>query len=155
MNNLIHTFEQAGLGKAPFIYDGFFQGKSHPDEFTSSANCTSCAYCSTGIVNCFKIKSADDKEFIVGSECVKKTGDKGMIDLIKRELNRQKAIELDKKWTELKEQIKNRDSEIISKLDGQKHPWMADKTMFDYADYLARTGAYDTSKKRIFKALNK
>lgn len=153
-NTKVHVFEKSGLGKAPFVYAGFFQGKAHADEFTGSQGCTACAYCSTGITNCFKIESSDGKQFIVGSECVKKTGDKGLIDLAKRELNRLKAIELDKKWDELKERIFKKDPEVVQKLESQKHPWKSDLTMFDYAYYLAGDKwAYDTSKKRIFKAL--
>jgi ferredoxin len=154
MDSKIHAFEKSGLGKAPFAYVGFFQGKAHADEFTGSQGCTACAYCSTGITNCFQIESSDGKKFIVGSECVKKTGDKGLIDLAKRELNRLKAIELDKKWGELKVKILNHDKEVVEKLDSQQHPWKPELTMFDYADYLVQHGAYDTSKKRIFKALN-
>jgi len=74
MNDIIHTFEQAGLGKAPFILDGFFQGQMLPTP--QNPMTTYCQYCSTGIVNCFRIKSSDNKTFVVGSECVKKTCDR-------------------------------------------------------------------------------
>jgi hypothetical protein len=153
MDNKVHVFEQVKLGKAPFVFESFFIGNATYDPLNPNMQYTACQYCYTPIVNCFKIKSADGKSFIVGSECVKKTGDKGLIDIIKREINRRKAIEFNNKWQELRAKILAKDTEIVEKLDAQKHPWKDGLTMFDYADYLARGCAYDTSKKRIFKAL--
>lgn len=154
MDNKVHVFEQAGLGKAPFAYVDYFQGKAYADEFTGSQDCTTCAYCYTSISACFRIKSSDGKEFIVGSTCVTKTGDKGLINLVKRAISKQKAQEFQAKWKELKVKILARDPEIVKVLDAQPHPYYPSvKTMFDYADYQARNYAWDTSIKKIFKAL--
>ena len=80
--NIAHKFELAGLGKAPFVCVGLFQ-KVHDcgDGITKPAG--TCDFCSNGILNCYLIKSADGKTFIVGSECVNKTGDSGLVNTAK------------------------------------------------------------------------
>lgn len=49
---------------------------------------TSCDVCGTGIMEVFEIRSADGKVFKAGCECVKKTGDRGLVDAVKREVSR-------------------------------------------------------------------
>lgn len=75
----MHTFERAGLGKAPFRCTGFQVKKfqAHPDAPVQPG--ASCAYCHTGIMQCFEITSRDGKKFEVGCDCVDKTGDRGLI----------------------------------------------------------------------------
>lgn len=81
----VHPFEKAGLGKAPFKY----VGQVHQDISYGMANIQiqgpngpiccqtkpggTCDFCGTYIVDMFRIKSADDKTFIVGSDCLLKT----------------------------------------------------------------------------------
>lgn len=94
--SMIHTFEASNLGKAPFRVIGLysFPSKSlaehNPDAYQRQLNemprdvaCGSCAYCGMGLTHNYIIKSADDKKFVVGCDCVEKTGDKGMVDQIK------------------------------------------------------------------------
>ena len=89
----IHVFEKAGLGKAPFRFVRV-ERRVGPIVTTIAPGITamvgapgqpmgSCAYCGTGIAECCVIHSADGREFIVGNECVRKTGDGGL----RRELN--------------------------------------------------------------------
>lgn len=92
----IHKFERAGLGKAPFRYLGCFEDRG-PHRSTDPktgivTECGSpgqpmgtCEYCGQGIALCCSIVSADGKRFIVGSDCVAKTGDAGLVKLVKRE----------------------------------------------------------------------
>jgi hypothetical protein len=47
----------------------------------------SCDYCGTAIAECCTIRDINGKQFIVGNECVLKTGDTGLIDTVKRALN--------------------------------------------------------------------
>jgi hypothetical protein len=81
---VIHAFEERGLGTAPFAY-------SHEIDMGSIKNGATCDFCGTAIRYCEVIKSADGKTFAVGNECVRKTGDRGLIDTVKRESARQRA----------------------------------------------------------------
>ncbi len=84
---VMHPFELAGLGQAPFRYVGIQDqnisygmatGKINGIEISTKPGGT-CAYCGTGIVNLFNIESADGNRFHVGCECVRKTGDTVLI----------------------------------------------------------------------------
>lgn len=91
----LHVFERAGLGKAPFRCVGFSEAViSYPDGSIQPSGC--CAYCFTGIRYTCIIKSRDGRTFTVGSDCVAKTGDAGLLRSYKtlpavREANRAKA----------------------------------------------------------------
>jgi len=83
---IVHKFEIAKLGKAPFKVIG-----SHVDvgpkvwvengiRFECGAEgqpMGTCDYCGTGIKFCFTIKGVDGRKFVVGSSCVEKTNAKG------------------------------------------------------------------------------
>ena len=82
--NTIHKFELAGLGKAPFRFIGDYESRgpiTNADGSQSGAPgqpMGTCDYCMQGIAICCRIESADGKRFIVGSDCVLKTGDAGL-----------------------------------------------------------------------------
>lgn len=75
----VHVFEKANLGKAPFrcigVREVYYQAS--PDSPRQVGG--SCDYCGTGIVIQCQIKGADGRTFKVGSDCVHKTGDAGLI----------------------------------------------------------------------------
>jgi len=71
-----HTFTESGLGLAPFKLVGV-------DERHDG-----CRHCGTAIKHRFHIRSADGIHSVVGSSCIGKTGDAGLIDLARREKNR-------------------------------------------------------------------
>ena len=73
---MMHVFEAANLGKAPFRY------VSHRDRGRN--NLTGCAYCGTAIRHEYLIAGSDDRSFVVGCECVYKTGDAGLINPVKK-----------------------------------------------------------------------
>jgi len=92
----IHTFEAHGLGKAPFSVVGYYSipsaslGEHNPTAYNNALaamppefGCGICAFCGAALVHNCLIKSADGKTFSVGSDCVLKTGDMGMIDMEK------------------------------------------------------------------------
>ena len=91
MSNTIHTFTEHGLGRAPFWCTGFAQEtyQAAPDAPVQPG--ASCAYCGTGIINVFMIRSADGKVSKIGSTCINKSGDRGLINITRRELNRLNA----------------------------------------------------------------
>ena len=72
----VHQFELAGFGKAPFRFVALDQKSD------------GCHFCHTGILWRCHIVSSDGVRFHVGTDCVAKTGDKGLIDVVKEEQNR-------------------------------------------------------------------
>jgi len=72
---MVHPFEKAGLGKAPFHCVGIREnvyvtaGGAH----RQPGGC--CNYCGTGIQWEYIIKSSDGATFVVGSDCVQRTGE--------------------------------------------------------------------------------
>ena len=101
MNDKLHPFEAAGLGKAPFIYVGM-EHKIGPitmaDGITQIGSpgqpMGSCDYCGKGIAYCYSIKSADGKRFVVGSDCVAKLYKESNVDA--------SALALDKVYQAIK-----------------------------------------------------
>jgi len=90
----IHKFEEAGLGRAPFRFIGVETGAERAAiqmERASSGmvyttnNATSCDYCGQGIMNAYRVRSADGKDFKVGCDCIRKTGDSGLIKCVTEE----------------------------------------------------------------------
>lgn len=74
---IIHKFEEAGLGIAPFDIHAVVM-----------ADWSNCEFCGTGIKEHCYIKDVNGKIFLVGNECVKHTGDSGLVDVVKREVNK-------------------------------------------------------------------
>ena len=77
MTTLVHPFEQAGLGKAPFRYVGSERVtyQAHPDAPVQPGG--SCDLCGHAIMEHCYIVSADGRRFKVGCDCVMKTHSKG------------------------------------------------------------------------------
>lgn len=87
----IHPFERAGLGKAPFRCVGLYESKYQA--IPGDPSCpiqpgSMCDYCAAGIMNVFRIRSADGKEFKVGCDCVAKTYDACAKTELEREARR-------------------------------------------------------------------
>ncbi|MEG0868437.1 MAG: hypothetical protein RSD49_16375 [Hafnia sp.] len=80
-----HVFEASGLGKPPFRLVGYRD---------AGEDCVRCEHCSTRIKNIFLVASSDDRIALVGSTCVRKTGDKGLINQLKRQLSQQRQEKL-------------------------------------------------------------
>ena len=111
----IHKFELAGLGRHPFEFVGYFESRTKQNQPAGT-----CQYCGNGIAICCRVRSADGKEFIVGSDCVLKTGDAGMkiqVDKMKARINIEKQnaqIAVNMQWVE-------HNREVLSKLPYGKH----------------------------------
>jgi hypothetical protein len=109
-----HKWEKLGLGKAPFQVVGLISlpsasiAEKNPDwyhhllnEFEEARKAWklketgSCQACYTPIQNHYIIKSADNKVFVVGSECVKKTYDDGLVKQVKT-FERKQKVEAEK-----------------------------------------------------------
>jgi len=91
MSEKIHKFELAGLGFAPFRFVGIWEMPSrgfqanYPNQYNrmiASAPCSvgSCHYCGMGISVHYLVKDMNGKVSAVGSECINKAGDAGLMD---------------------------------------------------------------------------
>lgn len=105
-----HVFEVAGLGLAPFKFVGV-EEKVHVIPGVGSKAGSSCDYCGHAIRWAHWIVSADGKRFKVGSECVAKTGDEGLVSAtkdaiklakraIKAKKREEKMLEGQRNWCE-------------------------------------------------------
>lgn len=78
----VHKFQAAGLGLAPFRFVGFSVNVITYPDGTSKAG-GSCDYCGAGIANECQVMSADGKRFKVGTDCIAKVGDAGLLQAYK------------------------------------------------------------------------
>jgi len=79
----IHRFERAGLGLAPFRFKGSVTEKTFQAcHGAPIQNGSTCDFCGTCIRYEFWVESSDKKTFKVGSDCIHKTGDAGLIQQI-------------------------------------------------------------------------
>ncbi len=149
----IHTFEKAGLGKAPFHLVGNYQHHEHSQGDTLGVTDygTNCDYCGTYIRNVFMIKSADGKTFKVGSECVKKTGDSGLKYEINRIKNQQRKAREAARYEAALKVI----PDLKDELNKLPHPYArTGATMYDYCIYITTSRwAYDSSKLKVTRAV--
>jgi len=144
-----HRFETAGLGKAPFRYVGFRERRG-PEKILDAngvwqgLECGApgqpmgtCKFCGQGIAICCEIVSADGKRFIVGSDCVEKTGDAGLrkvkTDVAK--FKREQTVAREKvRISQLAARLVD-DLPLRAKLDSMQHPqkWGQDQglSLFD------------------------
>jgi hypothetical protein len=94
----IHAWEVAGLGRAPFRFVGLIAvpppslleanvdaynhavSGSHAAAGALGVTLCSCQACGKDIMNNCVICDADGNRFVVGTDCVAKTGDAGLID---------------------------------------------------------------------------
>jgi hypothetical protein len=79
-----HAFTAAGLGAAPFNFIGVHESLFKMPGGHSKPGGT-CAYCAHGIRYVFQIRSSDGIVSGVGSDCIRKVGDQGLIDNVKAE----------------------------------------------------------------------
>lgn len=164
----IHAFEQAGLGKAPFRYIGMEHqdisygmavvGHAGGIPITTKPGGT-CAFCGTYIVNMFGVESADGNRFHVGCECIRKTGDAGMMKLVDRDEKARKKLQREASEKNRKAAARllceTGLNAVAAKLSEQKHPNAYHSaeglTMFDYVKWMVENKCF-TSAAKIIKA---
>ena len=91
---MIHVFEKAKLGMAPFRFVGMEKKIYQACHGAPIQPGGMCDYCGQGIMFLCTIRDRDGKTFIVGSDCVMRTGDgnlKKVLNAEQRKINRQKA----------------------------------------------------------------
>lgn len=126
-----HVFEAAGLGRAPFRIINVEERRG-PLQWVDERGITHitgspgqpmgvCDYCGTGIAECWVIESADRKRFIVGCDCVRKTGDSGLQQSMNRKLTAQRNARADARIAELRRRLEA-DPVLIDRLRGISSP---------------------------------
>ncbi len=145
---VIHAFERAGLGKAPYKFTGYNENVlTFPDGTSKAGGC--CDYCYTGIRDEYHFRSADGKSFKVGCDCLGKSGDNGLVKVVQRhptviaakraKLKAQNSRKLLKAMSEYASLIENHRNEI----EALPHPHeFKDRgtglplSLMDYADWM-------------------
>jgi len=141
----LHVFERRGLGKAPFRFVGCYEKRgpiSLPDgtQIGSEGQAMGvCDYCGQGIAICCAIRSADGKEFTVGSDCVARTGDEGIVQQFKnspdvRAMKRAKAAAKDQAVREKIAALLVEHDQLLKSIEVKK--W--DGSMESQFDYMTR-----------------
>lgn len=155
MDNMIHKFEKAGLGKAPFKFV-LVQSlpsktlldrnpESYNNQLRSLVKSTSgnvggcCEYCGMPITECYLIKSSDGNTFFVGCDCVAKTGDAGLVKIANEAKNKLIKAKRHAKEEAEHEEIKTllHDKANRDYLDSLPHPkGFSNLTFMDYVTWM-------------------
>lgn len=146
----MHPFEKAGLGAAPYKFIGL-EVKVGPIVLSTAGGVTTtvgapgqpmgcCTYCYTGIANCYKVRSADGNEFIVGSECIRKVEDKGLISAVRKTETAARKARAAERIAAARARLET--PEVQAALSAEPHPlpWQAQygKTALDWAIWMMR-----------------
>lgn len=150
----IHAFEKAGLGKAPFRYVGSYEDRGPHHAIVNGVEVQvgapgqpmgTCKFCFTGIALCCVIRSADGKEFVVGSECVRKTDDKDLRCEVDRERRKIQVAREEVRIDAMRERI---DSEagLRELLAGKPHPkaWKREQgeSLLDSVEWMMKNAGH-------------
>lgn len=159
---IVHAFEEAGLGKAPFRFVGLessrdraaVQRERESNGLTFTTNyCTSCDYCAQAIQNAYYVESSDGKRFKVGCNCIAKTGDSGLVDTVKRakrEADRVAKLEANRiRTNSLLEAFRAGRCEALR---AQPHPAGREGTAWDYVNWCITNNRYGSG---ILKLIEK
>ena len=97
----------------------------------------SCDHCGTGIIDTYYLKSADGRTFHVGSTCIGKAGDRGLLAQIKPTVNKIKKERRDERNRVKIEAARELLPQVKAALAERPHPWkIASLTRLDYVEYL-------------------
>ena len=125
-----HAFETAGLGLAPFRFVGCVEKKYQACHGAPIQPGGTCDFCGNAIMECCVIISSDGRTFMVGSVCVYKTGDAGLVRVVKADERRRKA-ERDAARIVAARQTIARD-DVRSALAAKPHPMFDDSTLLNW-----------------------
>lgn len=120
----MHVFQRAGLGLAPFKFVDFYTARYQACPGAPVQPGAGCEFCGTGIMQVCVIESADKKRFKVGVDCLRKTGEAGLIKSYKthpeiRKMNRARALAADNRVIEEWKQI-TADEKMVAALSAPK-----------------------------------
>lgn len=149
---IVHKFEVAKLGVAPFRCVGSFIDEGPKKWIEDGVQCESgspgqamgsCDYCGQGIKLCFRIKGTCGSVFVVGSSCVEKTSAKGTriyndVERVMLEHRRKlRHAREDRKIEELKALLKTPDSREKISQSPHPHKWRSDlgENLLDFGEW--------------------
>lgn len=148
--SLVHVFEAAGLGIAPFKFKEFSVGN------------TQCDFCATHIHNIFWIQSSDNKTFKVGCDCVEKTNDQGLRRIVSRIYREHQTMIRKAREKRIMENIENEinnNEETKEILRNLPHPFgFRNLSFLDYANFMLKNAGVSGKTKlsrMVSAALNK
>ena len=105
----------------------------------------SCDYCGNGIALCCQIRSADGKEFIVGSDCVRKTGDRGLCREVDRDRRKLQVTREEGRINSMRERVES-DADLRCMLSGKTHPqdWRHEQgeSLLDSVEWMMRNAGH-------------
>lgn len=132
-----HDFEQRGLGQPPYrvlrlnVHD---------------ARTAKCERCGRDLKREYIVESSDGRQFAVGSDCVKRSGDWQLIAAVEAESNRQRIEALKANLA---------DQRIAAALATKPHPTpfyaQQGSTLLDYANFTMANGGLSAQLKLAAK----
>lgn len=148
IDDRIHVFERARLGRAPFRLVGVTTRRGPlevaPGVFVGAPGQPMgvCQYCGTSIAEICTIRDADGKTFEVGNVCVGKTGDAGLRKAVNAALRDKRAEQRRAASDRRAERTRERltDPVLRASLAALPHPYAfrAEKgdTRLDWAEWM-------------------
>jgi len=142
----MHPWEIAGHGKAPFRCIGV-ERRVGPIDLGNGMSCGApgqpmgtCDVCGQGIADCYLIRSADRKQFIVGCDCVRKTLEEYEDRTLDREVRRYR-LDLEHAKTDARiAAARERLPSVWGTLAAQPHPYDVQRerglTMADFCTWM-------------------
>jgi hypothetical protein len=143
----VHCFEKSNLGKAPFRCVAVHSipspslAEHNPTAYNNALAALprglglgSCHYCGMAIMHNYEIVSADHKHFVVGSECVNRTGDVGLIKQVRRE-----RLKMAQEKRAAKSRMKREEREAAWKVERDER---AAAFKVEHADLIAKAATY-------------
>jgi hypothetical protein len=152
--NTVHPFEKAKLGAAPFRVVAYEYMRGPVKRVENGVLVTygspgqpmgTCDYCGACLVHVFFVRSADDKVFRVGSDCVHKTSGKKLrtecADLVRTHRKNKRREE----WQARQDQWAREAAEKAEKWR-EANPWWADFVFYKGDTDFGRSLEYSLSK---------
>lgn len=117
---MTHAFERAGLGLAPFRYVGMHEKVYVAYTGAPVQPAGTCEYCGNGIRYCCQIRSADGKEFVVGTDCVWKVNAENNVANVQAMESDTKKLAREKRQARAQAKREKRQAEYQAKLQEQR-----------------------------------
>ena len=129
-----HAFSH--LGEPPYKFLGYEQKRYQACAGAPIQVGGSCDHCGTGIIDTYYLESADGKTFHVGSTCIAKAGDRGLLSAIKPTVNKIKKERRDERNRAKIEAARELLPQVEAYLAGRPHPKIESRTRLDYVQWL-------------------
>jgi len=164
---MVHVFEKAGLGVAPFKFIGI-ERRVGPIRYAGENGTTIevgapgqpmgvCDYCGQGIAECCIIRDSAGKTFVVGNDCVAKTGDSGLRKQMAPALKEMRYQAALRKATKVRAQLETllQSAATRDALRVLPHPYgLKERSALDWAEWMIKN-AGNAGRERVLKFVRK